>query len=235
MPLHDWNDARGWDSVHQPWLTYLVEHLQDHLPEGYRAYLGAMPALSIDGGNGRPDVRVHDWQPAPATTPSAVAVATLDPDVEVIARFHLDPHRAVHVSFHGRLVAAVEVVSPGNKDASDTKEGYAARYLGYLRQDVHLMLIDVLPRPLRFSFFDVMAGSIGVGLAATPAPFAASFRVGAAVPNGDGASPLIGVWRRPLAVGEPLPALPLPLGRRESVSIDLEGTYQRAAKRAYLD
>ncbi len=25
MPLHDWTDERGWDSVHPLWLTYLQE------------------------------------------------------------------------------------------------------------------------------------------------------------------------------------------------------------------
>ena len=40
MPLHDWTDERGWDSVHPLWLTYLVEWVQPRLPEGYRAFLG---------------------------------------------------------------------------------------------------------------------------------------------------------------------------------------------------
>jgi hypothetical protein len=34
MPLHDWTDERGWDSVHPFWLAYLVEWLQPRLPEG---------------------------------------------------------------------------------------------------------------------------------------------------------------------------------------------------------
>jgi hypothetical protein len=28
MPLHDWTDERGWDSVHPLWLTYLLEYVQ---------------------------------------------------------------------------------------------------------------------------------------------------------------------------------------------------------------
>src|SRR5436190_23236234 len=34
MPLHDWTDERGWDSVHPLWLTYLLEWLRPRLPEG---------------------------------------------------------------------------------------------------------------------------------------------------------------------------------------------------------
>jgi hypothetical protein len=45
---------------------------------------------------------------------------------------------------------------------------------------------------------------------------------------------LLGVWRRPLQIGEPLPILPLPLSVHQSVVIDLEQTYRRAAEQAYL-
>ena len=45
----------------------------------------------------------------------------------------------------------------------------------------------------------------------------------------------VGLWRRPLQVGQPLPELPLPLRVHRAVVIDLEQTYHRAAKRAYLD
>jgi hypothetical protein len=45
----------------------------------------------------------------------------------------------------------------------------------------------------------------------------------------------VGLWRRQLRVGQPLPALRLPLNVNHAIVIDLEETYQRAAKRAYLD
>ena len=44
----------------------------------------------------------------------------------------------------------------------------------------------------------------------------------------------LGVWRRPLQVGESLPTLPLPLSVHKHVEIDLEQTYRRAAEQAYL-
>lgn len=46
---------------------------------------------------------------------------------------------------------------------------------------------------------------------------------------------LVGLWRLPLKVGQPLPALPLPLSVHQAITIDLEETYQRAAKQAYLE
>jgi len=49
-----------------------------------------------------------------------------------------------------------------------------------------------------------------------------------------GAGHLLAMWRRPLAVGVPLPSLPLPLTRESAVWVDLEQTYTRAAADAYL-
>lgn len=66
----------------------------------------------------------------------------------------------------------------------------------------------------------------------TPAPFAVSYRVDGPAPEG---GRFLAVWRRPLTVGEPLPTLPLPLAGFDSVSVDLEGTYRRAAAMAYLE
>jgi hypothetical protein len=235
MPLHDWTDERGWDSVHPLWLTYLLEYVQERLPEGYKAFLGGVPSLTVDSGNGKPDVSVRQWGPGPAAETATSGTGVLEPDLEVSVAFRLDPQRAVHIDFHGQLIAALELVSPRNKDRADSKETYTSRYLGYLRLGVHLMLVDVLPRPKGFSFSDAITGSLGMDLPPLPPPFAAAYRVGEVVPVGADMGSLVGLWRRPLQVGQPLPSLPLPLSVHRAVVIDLEETYQRAAKRAYLD
>src|SRR5260370_8702276 len=66
MPLHDWTDERGWDSVHPVWLTYLLEYVQERLPEGYKAFLGGVPSLTVDAGHGKPAVSVRPLGPGPA-------------------------------------------------------------------------------------------------------------------------------------------------------------------------
>lgn len=235
MPLHDWTDDRGWDSVHPIWMTYLIEWLQPRLPDGYRAFLGGVPALTVGTANGRPDVSVRQWGPRPPVGEAAADTAVLEPDLELTVAIRLDPQRAIHIDYHGQLVAAVELVSPRNKDRADAKETYANRYLGYLRLGVHLLLVDVLPRPRGFSFADAITGGLGADLPPLPAPFAAAYRVGEVVPVGEDMGSLLGVWRRPLQVGQPLPTLPLPLGVHRGVEVDLEETYRRAAQRAYLD
>ena len=235
MPLHDWTDERGWDSVHPLWLTYLLEYVQERLPEGYKAFLGGVPSLTVGSANGKPDVSVRQWGQVPAAETLTSGAGVLEPDLEASVAIRLDPQLAVHVDFHGQLIAAIEIVSPRNKDRADAKETYTSRYLGYLRLGVHLMLVDVLPRPKGFSFSDAITGALGMELPPLPPPFAAAYRVGEVVPVGDDMGSLVGLWRRPLRVGQPLPTLPLPLNVHRAVVIDLEATYQRAAKRVYLD
>src|SRR5205807_9410900 len=90
MPLHDWTDERGWDSVHPFWLAYLVEWIQPRLPEGYKAFLGGVPALTVASGNGKPDVSVRQWEPKPPAEESATDTAVMEPDLEVSAAIRLD-------------------------------------------------------------------------------------------------------------------------------------------------
>lgn len=234
MPLHDWTDERGWDSVHPIWMTYLIEWIRPRLPEGYKAFIGGVPALTVASANGKPDVGVRRWDtPEPIAKP-ATGTAVLEPDAEFNGSVRLDPHRAVHIDYHGQLIAAVELVSPRNKDRADSKETYTNRYLGYLRLGVHLMLVDVLPRPRAFSFADAITAGVGGDLPPLPSPFVAAYRVNGPIPVGDDIGSSFSVWRRPLRVGDPLPTLPLPLSLHQSVLIDLEQTYQRAAEQAYL-
>jgi len=231
MPLHDWSDDRGWGGVCLLWLNQLLDWVQPRLPAGFRAYLGAVPALTIDVPAGRPDVGVRKW-PTDVQRPTSGASPTGPaPDEEAVATFVLDEQRAVHIDFHGQLIAAIELASPRNKDRPAARACYLGRYVGYLRQGVHLLLIDVLPRPAGFSFADALALELSYPQPPTPPPCAASYRVGEPFPDGT----LLGSWRRTLQVGQPLGAIPLALSVTESVPIDLEETYQQAARRAYLE
>ncbi len=235
MPLHDWKDERGWDGVHLLWLSELVRWLRPRLPDDFRAYVGSVPALTVERTNGRPGLQVRRWQPEPPGPAQETALSLLEPDLEGVATFTFDPHRAIHIDHHGCLVAAIELVSPRNKDRREAKEAYASRYLGYLRQGVHLLLVDLLPRPTGFSFLQILGTALGLAIPATPTPFAVSSRVGDPIPNGIAESPVIAVWHRALQPGQPLPTLPLTLVSRQQLLVDLEQTYRSACEQAYLD
>jgi hypothetical protein len=229
MPLHDWSALTGWDGVHQVWVVELLYAVKPLLPPAYRAYVGTSPTFAVGGPvEERPDVGVRDWPPG--GPPGAADAGGSEPDEEV-AVATLAAETAVLVERAGRLVAAVELVSPRNKDRLASQAGYAAAYAGYLLRGVHLLLVDVHRRPATFSFADRVAAQLGFRQPPLPAPHAVGYRVGGPAPAG---GQFLALWRRALTVGAPLPAMRLPLSAEESVAVDLEGTYLRAAEAAYL-
>ncbi len=234
MPLHNWAELGGWDGVHNIWIVELLRYVKPRLPDGYRAYIGTTPALAVGAPEERPDVAVRQWLPEPPPEPGPLP-ANADPSLpepdDEVATLTLDPQTAVYVTAHGRMVAAVELISPRNKDRPSSRSFYLARYLGYFQEGAHLLLVDVHRRPLTFSFADALAVELQIQQPSCPAPLAISYRVGG--PAAEGGRRLE-IWRRPLAVGAPLPTMPLPLGAELAIPVDLEATYRQAAADAYL-
>jgi hypothetical protein len=160
-----------------------------------------------------------------------VADAAPDEPDEETAVATLEPETVVTVERQGRLVAAVELISPRNKDRPFSRDSCLARYLAYLLDGVNLVLVDVHRRPHGFSFADRISGELGMSQPPVAPPMAVSYRVGEpAATRGQ----FLAVWRRPLAVGAPLPTIPLPLTTERAVVIDLEAAYARVAEDAYL-
>jgi hypothetical protein len=233
MPLHDWSETPGWEGVHNIWIVELLRWVKPRLPPDYRAYIGSSPTLVVGDLTERPDVAVRQWQSAQqddAAAPAPSADGTPEPDEEVAA-ITLDPQTALYVMRRGRFVAAVELISPRNKDRPSARGVYLARYLGHLQEGAHLLLVDVHRRPLGFSFADALARELQITQPPCPPPLAVSYRVGEPAPAG---GRFLAIWRRPLAVGQPLPTLPLPLGLSLAIPVDLEQTYNTAAADAYL-
>ena len=231
MPLHDWSRQTGWEGVHHIWVTELLRYVKPQLPEGYRAYIGNAPTLAIGAPAGKPDVGVVRSKPSAMSLLNANSAAVDAPDVEVPVGT-LEPATALLVEREGRLVAEIELVSPRNKDRRVARDTYTSRYCGYLADGIHLLLVDVHPRPREFSFADAIATEFGVDQPALAAPHAVAFRVGEPAATG---GHFLAIWRRPMAAGDELPSIPLPLTLHVSVPVDLEATYRAAARDAYLD
>jgi hypothetical protein len=234
MPLHDWSDRPGWEGMHHLWITELLRWVKPRLPVGYRAYIGSAPLLAVGAPADRPDVGVRSWSPTQATRVPGPAVAQTSTDPtepdEEIAVATLDPETAVYVERQGRLIAAVELISPRNKDRPIARSAYLARYLGYLLEGAHLVLIDVHRRPVAFSFADHIATELKLEQLSRVPPMAVSYRVGEPAATG---VRLLAIWRRPMTVGDTLPPIPLPLTSEQEVTLDLDQTYARAAEDAY--
>ena len=226
MPLHDWTDRYGWEGLHHYWMSEIGRQLRADLPPGFRAIIGSHPYLSLKELAVKPDIGVTNGTGHHPPPP----VSALEPDVEV-AVATMEEEATLQVEWNGRMVAAIELISPRNKDRPAAREHYANRYLSYLRGGVHLLLVDVHRRPVGFSFAQLIAAGLGEELPAAPTPSVVSYRVGTAAAFG---GRMLGVWQQPLAVAEPLPRMPLALTPDAAVMVELEPTYSRAAADSYV-
>jgi hypothetical protein len=129
----------------------------------------------------------------------------------------LDPTKSVYVERQGLLVATIELISPRNKDRPVARATYLARYVRYLLEGVHLLLVDVHPRPVGVSFADQIAQELQISQPPCLPPMGVSYRVG-----------------EPADIGSALPSMELPLTVQASIQVDLESTYSRAVAAAYL-
>jgi hypothetical protein len=228
MPLHDWTDRYGWEGLHTYWMTEIGRFLRGTLPPGYRAVIGSSPFVALGVSPVKPDVAVTNGTGHPPPTRTGAAP---EPDVE-IAVATLEEDMTVQVEKDGRLVAAVELISPRNKDRPSSRDVYVGRYLSYLRGGVHVLIVDVHRRPPGFSFPQAIAAAFGPELPAPPTPSSVSYQVGAAAAMG---GRMLAAWQKPMAFGQPLPEVPLPISLDDIVLVDLEGTYTRAAADSYVE
>jgi hypothetical protein len=115
------------------------------------------------------------------------------------------------------LAGAVELVSPANKDRPAHREALVSKCAAYLQAGVGLVLVDVvtdrsadLPREL---LARLGAGDPGPGPSLSGSAYRPVERNGSAA---------LDVWRKPLAVGQPLPTLPLWLRGGLCLPVELE-------------
>ena len=144
------------------------------------------------------------------------------------------PDRVEVLVFHSEagptLVSAIELVSPRNKDRPKAGGISRSNVAGALRQGVGLLIVDVVTNR-RANLHNEM-----ISLLDHPAEFlmddvplyAVSYQPGQSEGNAE-----IHVWREAL-LGQPLPTLPLPLDKGQTVPLDLEETYEQTCQRMRL-
>jgi hypothetical protein len=127
------------------------------------------------------------------------------------------------------LVAAIELVSPGNKDRPAKRHLFAAKCATYLGRGVGLVIIDVVTST-QGNLHNELADLLGLD-ATFRMPAAQSLYSVAYRPlriEGEGR---IESWPNALALGRPLPTVPLSLGADLCVALDLEAAYSEACRR----
>lgn len=152
MPVHDWErvDAGTFHAFHGAWITHLMEALNEGLlPDSYYAlaeqHAGARVAdvLTLH----TPDSN----ELAPGNRPrGGLGLAEAPPRVqhrlvaEASAAYRLARRTLTirHVSGH-RIVALLEIVSPGNKDRAKHVANFVSKIDEALRLECHVLLIDL--------------------------------------------------------------------------------------------
>ncbi len=238
MPLRDHfrpplSERTSWEAVHGGWPMVIVQQLGKTLPAQYvaepRVHLGtqveidvatfdqqAGAASYVDADQG--GVATAVWAPAEPT----LAVETELADVDEYEVRVYDPR-------HGRrLVAAIEIISPGNKDRPENRAQFVAKCAALLRNRVSVVLVDlVTARECNLyaellELIDEHDKSLGDE---PPATYAVS-----CCWRPRGVSYWLETWNRPLAPGQPLPVLPLWLSDELAIPLDLEASYEQTCR-----
>ncbi len=123
------------------------------------------------------------------------------------------------------LVAAIELVSPRNKDRPEARHAFVAKCAAYLQQSIGLVVIDVVTER-RTNLHGELVDLLELGEAAAgPTAFdlyAIAYRARSEPPL------QLEMWPAALAVGAALPTLPLWIGPELAVPLDLEASYLAA-------
>ncbi len=232
MPMHDWTrvEAGIFHAFHVNWIVALSEVLNTGvLPTDYYA----LPEQQAAGFG--PDVLTLQTRPenddtsgegSSGGTATAVQVRpkarfTAETDAEFYRR-KKSSIAVRHVS-GDRIVAMLEVVSPGNKGSRHALRAFVEKACELLEHRIHLLIIDPFPPGRR----DPNGIHAAIWEEVEDKPFE--------LPKD---TPLTLVayecdlttraYIEPIAVGAPLPDMPLFLAPNAHVVVPLEATYQTA-------
>ncbi|MGM0490107.1 MAG: DUF4058 family protein [Planctomycetota bacterium] len=219
-PLHG---PRRWEGFHHAWATFIAQQLnQETLPPEYFAEseISLGPELQIDvatmeAGTSKADDNggTAVWAPSKPAISVAVDFARLD-TCEV--RVYQDLGGA-------KLRAAIELVSPANKDRPGSRRTFAAKCAGYLKHGVGLCIIDIVTQRaanLHAELCEVLEAEEAQWSALTGLS-AIAYR-----PVTIAQWPHLEIWPQALELGHPLPVVPLWVNLDICVPIRLEDTYR---------
>jgi hypothetical protein len=233
MPLRDHFHpplfpGRSWESFHGLWIAQLVGQLN----------MRPMPSRFIAEGDVHIGLRVvvdvaafEIDQPSGDSSNGPVAVAVWAPPMpQIVVPVNLALQtfelRVYDLESARRLVAAVELVSPGNKDRPETRRAFLDKCATYLREGVSLAIVDVVTtRQHNFhaELMELLNAGETAASAVTTDLYAVAYRV-----HMLGKRTEMEVWPNALGLGQPLPTLPLWLTESFCVPLELEPAYQMA-------
>src|SRR5262245_55907717 len=151
MPLLDHfhpplSERRPWESFHTTWAAALADSLNEVLPPGFIALetVHAGAAVEIDVSTFAEPARAEGGRGGASTLQQTVWVPAAAP-VVLPATFPEGCTIEIVSTEGGRtLVAAIELVSPGNKDRVSERRLFAAKCATYLAKGIGLVILDVV-------------------------------------------------------------------------------------------
>jgi hypothetical protein len=230
MPVHDWTrvDAGIFHDFHHGWIEDIKRSLNRGLlpPDHYAL------AEQIAGGLG-PDVLTLQGPTNGAAVSDSpgggIALATAPPKVHYHVKTEIDIYAAKakaitirHASNH-RVVAVVEIVSPGNKNNRHGLRAFVEKAEELLRAGIHLLIVDLFPpsprdpQGIHKAIWDEFMDS-EFALPPDRLLTLAGY-IGGLIPE---------AFVEPTAVGLALKEMPLFLTPKVYVPVPLETTYQSA-------
>jgi len=232
MPLLDHfnpplSRTHPWRSFHGAWAAAMARLLnQGVLPTGYYA----IPLVDRDGPI-EIDVAALRERGAPLPANDTAGPQTwVAPAPAVAVAIDLPAVDGVEVQVFAddgdpRLAAAIELLSPRNKDRPAARQAFAVKCVGYLQQGSSVVVVDTVTTRragLNGTILSLLGVDVGADALAPSSLSAVSYRTA----EYDEESQQLQVWPAPLALGQPLPTLPLWIASDFSVPLDLDASYQ---------
>jgi len=231
MPVHDWTRVSDgiFHDFHYSWVLEIKRALKRGLlPKGYYVMaeqfggdLGAPDVLTLQAAGAEPDAEgslsgTATLTQAPPTVHSRMTIAR---DVYARAQRTL----VIRHTSDDRIVAMIEVLSPGNKSSRHAIRSFLDKTVAALDGGIHLLLVDVHPPGPRDpnSIHGALLNEIG-----TEDYVLSSARALTAVAYIGGV--VVEAFVAHFAVGEAIPQMPLFLTRENYVHVPLEATYMAA-------
>ena len=155
-----------------------------------------------------------------------VRIATELPDYDEYEVRVYDARRGRH------LVAAIEIISPANKDRPEHRNAFIGKCAALMRHGVAVSIVDVVT--IRsFNLYAELMAFVGhpdpTMTVDQPPLYAATCRW-----VSQGRQAFLESWSHALTVGQPLPRLPLWLADALVVPLDLEQSYEQACRDLWI-